>query len=116
MPLIVRRVVKPLVVAAAASGLAGCVTQLPWELPDPYSSGSAGGSSSPYYYGSGTYGYGSGYYGGGYYRDPYYDYRRGGVRRAEARIAPRGGAHQRRHASPRPPGADPSTKEPTRDR
>ena len=80
MPLIVRRVVKPLVVAVAASGLAGCVTQLPWELPDPYSSGSAGGSSSPYYYGSGTYGYGSGYYGGGYYRDPYYDYRRGGVR------------------------------------
>ena len=85
MPLKVRRVVKPLMVAVAAYGLAGCVTQLPWELPDPYSSGSAGGSSSPYYYGSGTYGYGAGFYGGGYYGrgyygDPYYYDRRGGVR------------------------------------
>jgi hypothetical protein len=88
MPVNARRIVKPLLVAVAAYGLAGCVTQLPWELPDPYSSGSAGGSSPYYYgsgsygsgsYGSGSYGYGSRYYGGEYYGDPYYQYRRGGV-------------------------------------
>lgn len=83
MPLNVRRLAKPLLVAIAAYGVAGCATQLPWELPDPYSSRSGG--SSPYYDGSGSYGYGSPYYGGGYYRggyynDPYYYYRRGGVR------------------------------------
>jgi hypothetical protein len=82
MPVTVRRVLKPLLIAVAAYGTAGCVMQLPWELPDPYSSPSAGGSS-PYGYGSqyygGSYGYGSQYYGGGSYGDPYYYYRRGGV-------------------------------------
>ena len=81
MPVNVRRVIRPLLLALAAYGVAGCVTQLPWELPDPYSSPSTGGSSPYYsgggYYGSGGYGYGSRYY--GYYGDPYY-YGRGGVR------------------------------------
>jgi hypothetical protein len=73
----VRRVSFALIAAIAASGAAGCVSYQPWELPDPYSSGSgsAGASSPYYYYGSGGYGYGSGYY-GSYYRDPYH-YRSG---------------------------------------
>jgi hypothetical protein len=90
MPVTVRRVLKPLLIAVAAYGTTGCVTQLPWELPDPYSNPSARGGSSPYGYGGGSYGYGSQYYGGGYgygsqyygggsYGDPYYYYRRGGV-------------------------------------
>jgi hypothetical protein len=73
----VRHLFKPLMIAVAACGTAGCATYAPWDLPDPYSSGSA---ASPYYYGGGGYGYGS-YYRGGYYGDPYYDpYYRGGVR------------------------------------
>lgn len=73
----VRRLFKPLMIAVAACGTAGCATQLPWDLPDLYPSGSA---TSPYYYG-GAYGYGSQYYRGGYYGDAYYPYyyHRGGV-------------------------------------
>jgi hypothetical protein len=60
-------------IAVAACGTGGCATYSPWDLPDPYSSGSA---TSPYYsgggYGGGGYGYGSYYRGGYYYGDPYY--------------------------------------------
>jgi hypothetical protein len=57
--------------------MAGCVAQQPWQLPDPYGYQS-GGSSSPYYSGSG-YGYGTPYGYGSYYSDPYYYARQGYV-------------------------------------
>jgi hypothetical protein len=77
-----RRNVSLAVLAVLGSaGMAGCASQQPWELPDPYGYDSGRGGSVYAPYGSSPYGYGYGYgpqYGYGY-SDPYYYYGRQGV-------------------------------------